>query len=98
MEIHVEYMGREGMAQSLWLDVEKQAVTDGRPCRSPQKHFYGIMHAIMPGIHNGMAESINSKIQKVKKMACGFRNVGRFQNAIMFHFGGLDLYPALPTR
>lgn len=66
--------------------------------RSLKRHFYGIMNAIMLGIDNGMAESINSKIQKVKKMACGFRNVGRFQNAIMFHFGGLDLYPALPTR
>jgi len=26
-------------------------------------------------------------------MACGFRNIERFQNAIMFHFGELDLYP-----
>ena len=66
--------------------------------RSLKRHFYGIMNAIMLGEDNGMAESINSKIQKVKKMACGFRNVERFQNAIMFHFGGLDLYPALPTR
>jgi transposase len=66
--------------------------------RSLKKHFYGIMNAIMLGVDNGMAESINSKIQKVKKMACGFRNIERFQNAIMFHFGGLDLYPALPTR
>lgn len=66
--------------------------------RSLKRHFYGIMNAIMLGIDNGMAESINSKIQKVKKMACGFRNAGRFRNAIMFHFGGLDLYPALPTR
>ena len=65
---------------------------------SPMVGFYGIMNAMMPGIDNGMAGSINSKIQKVKKMACGFRNVERFQNAIMFHFGGLDLYPALPTR
>ncbi|MCK9181586.1 MAG: transposase [Fibrobacteraceae bacterium] len=56
------------------------------------------MNSIMLGIDNGMAESMNSKIQKVKKMACGFRNAGRFRNAIMFHFGGLDLYPALPTR
>ena len=66
--------------------------------KSLKKHFYGIMNSIMLGIDNGMAESINSKIQKVKKMACGFRNIDRFQNAIMFHFGGLDLYPALPTQ
>jgi len=66
--------------------------------KSLKKHFYGIMNSIMLGIDNGMAESINSKIQKVKKMACGFRNIERFQNAIMFHSGGLDLYPALPTQ
>ena len=66
--------------------------------RSLKKHFYGIMNAIMLGVDNGMAESLNSKIQKVKKISCGFRNIKRFQNAIMFHFGGLDLYPALPTQ
>jgi hypothetical protein len=27
-------------------------------------------------------------------MACGFRNRQRFRNAIYFHLGGLDLYPA----
>jgi len=51
--------------------------------RSLKKHFYGIMNTIMLG---------------VEKMTCGFRNIKRFQNAIMFYFGGLDLYPALPTR
>jgi transposase len=66
--------------------------------KSLKKHFYGIMNAIILGVDNGMAESINSKIQKVKKMACGFRNTERFKNAIIFHFGGLDLYPALPTQ
>ena len=38
--------------------------------KSLKKHFYGIMNAIILGVDNGMAESINSKIQKVKKMAC----------------------------
>jgi hypothetical protein len=26
-------------------------------------------------------------------MACGFRNRERFRHAILFHLGGLDLYP-----
>jgi len=26
-------------------------------------------------------------------MACGYRNRERFRNAILFHLGGLDLYP-----
>jgi len=40
-----------------------------------------------------MSESINSKIQAIKKMACGFRNIEHFKTAIYFHCGGLDLYP-----
>ncbi len=44
--------------------------------------------------HNGGAESINSRIKLVKVRARGFRNKQRFINAIYFHLGGLDLYPA----
>ena len=36
---------------------------------------------------------INSKIETIKKMACGFRNREHFRTAILFHCGGLDLYP-----
>ena len=36
---------------------------------------------------------MNSKIQWIKRMACGYRNRRRFHNAIYFHLGGLDLYP-----
>lgn len=62
------------------------------------KHLEGILNAIILNVDNAKAESINSKIQKVKRMACGFRNMARFRNSILFHFGGLDLYPASPTR
>ncbi len=80
-----------------WMD-RSRLVPMVALAKTIKKHFYGIMNAIILGVDNGMAESINSKIQKVKKMACGFRNTERFRNAIMFHFGGLDLYPALPTQ
>ena len=49
-------------------------------------------------LYNADAESINSRIERIKNRACGFRNVQNFVNAIYFHLGGLDLYPALPTR
>lgn len=58
------------------------------------RHLYGILNAIVTGATNATAESINSKIQKVKRLACGFRNRTRFRNAIYFHLGGLHLYPA----
>jgi hypothetical protein len=40
-----------------------------------------------------MSEGLNSQIQKIKNMACGFRKVENFKTAIYFHCGGLDLYP-----
>jgi transposase len=36
---------------------------------------------------------INSKIQTLKLMACGYRNREHYKTAILFHCGGLDLYP-----
>ena len=71
-------------------------------CRLPEmikagktirKHLWGILNAIRHGVTNGLAESINSQIQRLKYKACGFRNKRRFANTIFFHLGGLDLYP-----
>lgn len=57
-------------------------------------HLWGILNAIVLKQSNGHAEGMNSKIQRIKQRACGFRNKERFRNAIYFHLGGLDLYPA----
>lgn len=59
-----------------------------------ERHLQGILNAIVLRATNGLAEGINSRIQWIKKMACGFRNRERFRQAIFFHLGGLDLYPA----
>jgi transposase len=56
-------------------------------------HWDGVMNAVLSGITNAGAEGLNAKIQRIKKNACGFRNIQRFINAIYFHLGGLDLYP-----
>jgi len=56
-------------------------------------HLDGIITAIVQRATNAGAESINAKIQRVKRMACGYRNRERFRNPISFHLGGLDLYP-----
>jgi|SRR5579871_4652194 len=47
-------------------------------------------------ITNAVSEGLNSKIQTIKKTACGFRNREHFKTAIFFHCGGLNLYPATP--
>lgn len=61
--------------------------------RMIRKYFWGILNAIRLKANNSMLEAKNSKIQKIKKMACGFRNRERFKNAILFHLGGLDMVP-----
>lgn len=58
-----------------------------------KRYLWGILNAIVLNANNGPAESMNARIQRVKRQACGFRNRERFRNAIYFHCGGLDLYP-----
>lgn len=61
--------------------------------RLVQRHLEGIINAIVLRATNAGAESINSRIQKVKRMANGYRNRERFRNAIYFHLGNLQLHP-----
>jgi transposase len=56
-----------------------------------RSYFWGILNAIKLKASNAMLESMNSGIQRIKRMACGFRNRERFRMAILFHFGGLDM-------
>jgi transposase len=72
-------------------------------CRIPEmikagltvkKYFWGILNAIRLKATNGMVESKNNSIQRIKRMACGFRNRNRFRTAILFHLGKLDLFPS----
>lgn len=58
-----------------------------------KQYLRGIINAIISKANNGHAESINSKIQRVKRQSCGFRNRERFRNAIYFHLGDLNMYP-----
>jgi transposase len=69
-----------------------------RVARMIRDHLDGIINAIVLGVTNATAESVNAKVQRVKRMACGFRNRDRFRTAIYFHLGGLDLLPAAATH
>jgi len=69
---------------------QKQMVNLARTLR---RHLEGIITAVIRKISKGPAEAINSGIQRLKRRAHGFRNRERFRTAILFHLGGLDLYP-----
>jgi len=60
-------------------------------------HLANLLTYFKHRISNATAEGLNSKIQMVKTMACGFRNRTHYKLAIYFHCGGLDLYPARLT-
>jgi transposase len=60
-----------------------------------RKYLWGILNAILHNANNALAEGMNSRIQEIKRRACGYRNRERFRNAIYFHLGGLDLYPGV---
>jgi len=61
--------------------------------RTIRRHLWGIVNAITLNATNADLESVNAKIQALKKRACGFRNRDRFRDSILFHCGDLDLYP-----
>jgi len=66
-----------------------------KAARTIRNHLGGILNAVLLRATNATSESINARIQRVKRMACGFRNRVRFPRAIYSHLGGFDLYPAL---
>jgi transposase len=91
--------GTQGWARKAWqkwlawaLRCRLEPVV--KVARSIRKYLWGMLNAIIAGVTNARAEGLNAKIQRIKRMACGYRNRARFRNAIYFHLGGLALYPA----
>ena len=56
--------------------------------------LWGNLDAIVLAQSNDHAEGMDSRVQRIKQRACGFRDKERFRNAIGFHPGGLNLYPS----
>lgn len=69
-----------------------------RVARMIKRHLQGVLNAIVSRLTNARLEGLNTIIQGLKRAARGFRNRERFRNAIYFHLGGLDLYPASLTH
>ncbi|MBW2096516.1 MAG: transposase [Deltaproteobacteria bacterium] len=43
-------------------------------------------------ITNAVVEGLNSKLQSIEQMTCGFRNGQHYRQANLFHSCGPDLY------
>jgi transposase len=61
--------------------------------RMMKERLENILTHLKERVTNALAEGINSMIQWIKYTARGFRNRQNFKTAILFHLGGLDLYP-----
>ena len=59
-----------------------------------KNHWEGVVNAIVHKVSNACTEGLNSKLETIKRDACGFRSKERFRIAALFHCGGLKLYPA----
>jgi transposase len=67
-----------------------------KAAKTLKTHLDNIVTYARHRITNALAEGINTKIEKIKRMACGFRNRNHYRTAIYFHCGGLDLFPLPP--
>ena len=56
-------------------------------------HWYGIKGYFNRLATNAYAERINLKIQEIKRLAKGYRNIHNFMIMIYFHLGGLNSNP-----
>ena len=63
--------------------IHKTAETVGR-------HIASIVTYYQHPVTNAMSEGLNSKMQKIKSMACGFINTENIKPAIYFYCGGID--------
>lgn len=57
-------------------------------------HEHRILNYFCHRITNSVAEALNGQIERIKRMAHGFRNLDNFRIAVFFRLGGLDLYPS----
>jgi transposase len=69
-----------------------------KAAKTLKAHIDNIVTYAKHQITNGFGEAINAKIEKVKRMACGYRNRKNYRTAIDFHCGGLDLFPRPPAQ
>jgi len=58
-----------------------------------KNHWNGVVNAIVHKVSNACTEGLNSKIEKIKRDAYGFRSKDKFRTAILFHCGNLSMYP-----
>ena len=60
-------------------------------------HAQGILNYFNHRITSATCEGLNNAIATLSKRAYGYRNLTNLRTALLFHLGGLNLYPVLPA-
>jgi transposase len=89
---------RRGWAKRFWKRWHAWAIRSRlqpiqKLAHTIKNHLTQILNYIDKPVSNGPLEAINATIETIKRRACGFRNRHHFRTAILFHCGGLQLYP-----
>ena len=79
-----------------WYDwaIRSRLAPVKRVAKSFKAHLDNILTYFTHRITNAALEGLNNRIAGLVKKAFGYRNRERFKTDILFHLGGLDLYPA----
>ncbi len=86
-----------GWKQWIGWSVRSRLEPMKRAAHTVRDHLWGIINAVVHNATNAISESINARIQRIKKLACGFRDNARLKIAIYFHLGGLDMTPGIAS-
>jgi len=65
-----------------------------RVARSFKARLENLLTYFTHRLTNAALEGLNNGIGGLVRKAFGYRNRARFKTDILFHYGGLDLYPA----
>lgn len=87
---------RKYFAKWFWWATHSRLQPMIKAAMTIKRHIDNIATFARHRVTNALAESINGKIEKIKRMACGFRNRSHYRIAIYFHCGGLDLFARPP--
>jgi len=66
-----------------------------KAAKTIKRHVDNILTYLKYRITNSLSEALNAQVEKIKRMACGYRNREHYRTAIYFYCGGLDLYPRM---
>lgn len=73
-----------------WATLSRQEAIR-KAAKTLKSHLYDIINAVEYGVTNALAEGLNSKIEAIKRAACGYRSKSCYRIAILFHCGKSDI-------